>query len=415
MDLVRELTERGFVYQHTGESLTDIFGKGQTRTVYFGVDATADSMHVGHLVPFIMLNHILRAGHKVIFLFGGGTALIGDPSFREQERDIADIETIKRQCDGLEAGVRSLTHGENIEFVNNYDWLSQLTAIEFLRDVGKHFTVNGMVKKESVARRFESEHGISYTEFSYSLLQAYDYYHLHQKYGCDVQIGGSDQWGNVIAGVDLIRRKTGEEVHALTMQLITDRATGKKFGKSEGNAVWLSAEKTPPYTFYQWWLNTNDESVIDFLKLFTFRSLEEIAEIETAFQADPASRSAQQILAHEVTSFVHGEAAANAAARVSQVLFGGGSLLDLDESETDVLLNEAPVVEVSFSDPVVEVLVRAGLATSKREARTFIESGAITLADERVTNVTATVGDMTNGALALLRRGKRHVVVVKVV
>lgn len=413
MSLSQELQARGYVYQFSSEKLEDIFDAGVTRTVYLGIDPTADSMHVGHLVPYMMLNHIANAGHNVIVLMGGGTALIGDPSFKDQERDIASEETIAAQCNGLEENIRKISTSDAIRFVNNHDWLTKLGAVAFLRDVGKHFTVNAMIKKESVARRFEQEEGISYTEFSYSLLQAYDYYHLHTEYGCDVQIGGSDQWGNIIAGVDFIRRKTSDEVHALTMQLIVDRATGKKFGKSEGNAVWLDPKKTSPYQFYQFWLNTSDESVVDYLKLFTFLSLPEIEEIEKEFSLNPGGRHAQKRLAEAVTTFVHGAEVASSVEKVSELIFGEGSITELNTEEREILLANAPTSAVSEGEEVVEILVRAGLASSKREARTFIESGAITLGGAKLELPDATVtSEIFVQGIALLRRGKRHVSVL---
>lgn len=413
MDLAKELTERGFVHQHSAD-LATIFNSTK-RTVYLGIDPTASSMHVGHLVPYMMLNHIMNAGHQVIVVMGGGTALIGDPSFKEQERDIADVETIAAYAKGLEANVRKITTSDTVRFVNNYDWLSKLGAIEFLRDVGKHFTVNNMVKKESVARRFESEQGISYTEFSYSLLQAYDFYHLHQEYGCDVQIGGSDQWGNVIAGIDFIRRKTSNEVFALTMPLVIDKVSGKKFGKSEGNAVWLDPELTSPFAFYQFWLNTNDESVIEYLKLFTFVPLSEIADIEQEHSMDPGQRIAQRRLALEVTSFVHGEETALSVARISATLFGEVALTELTSDELATLEANAPLTEVSDQTPLVDILVSAALASSKREARTFIESGAVQINGEKVTDLSLVVAKTTHGPLLLVKRGKKNLSLVRVV
>lgn len=414
MSLARELTERGYVYQCSAESVAEVFD-GPPRTVYLGIDPTADSMHVGHLVPYMMLNHIARAGHQVIILMGGGTALIGDPSFKDQERDIADVSTITAQCAGLERNVRDITVGDDIRFVNNYDWLTELNAIEFLRDVGKHFSVNNMIKKESVARRFQDEAGISYTEFSYSLLQAYDFYHLHTTYGCNVQIGGSDQWGNIIAGVDYVRRRTGAAVYGLTMQLITDRATGKKFGKSEGNAVWLDPAKTSPFTFYQFWFNTSDESVIDYLKLFTFLSLEEIATIATEHQADPAARSAQKTLAHAVTSFVHNEAIANRVARASAALFGQVALRDLSADELAIVEHDAPLTECSADQPLPAVLVASGLAASMREARDFITRGAVAVDGVVINDVKTPLPQPERGDLVRIKRGKRNLAVVRLV
>jgi tyrosyl-tRNA synthetase len=413
MSLTTELQDRGFVYQFSSETLEEIFDSGVTRTVYLGIDPTADSMHVGHLVPFMMLNHIMNAGHNVIALIGGGTALIGDPSFKESEREIVGSEIIAQQCKGLEENVRKITTSDAIEFVNNHDWLEKLNAIEFLREVGKHFTVNAMIKKDSVSQRLESENGISYTEFSYALLQSYDFYHLHTEKNCDVQIGGSDQWGNVTSGIDFVRRKTGDKVHGVTMPLIIDTASGKKFGKSEGNAVWLDAEKTSPYTFYQFWLNTSDESVVSYLKLFTFLSLEEIAQLEQEFTMNPGARSAQKRLAFEVTTFVHGEEIAASVAKVSGILFGEGSLDALSVEEHAILQKNAPTKNVAVGDIIVDVLLESNLASSKREARTFIESGAVTIGATKIQDIDATLSDdLFTANVALIRRGKKNVTVL---
>ena len=406
MKLSEELTARGFIYQFSADSVAEILD-GTSRTVYLGIDPTADAIHVGNLVPFMMLNHIMKAGHKVILLMGGGTALIGDPSGRDTERELASVEKIHGQCAVMEAGVRTLSTGD-ITFVNNYDWLSKLSALDFMREVGKHFTVNAMIKKDSVSTRMESENGISYTEFSYSLLQAYDYLYLHQTMGADVQIGGSDQWGNLIAGVELIRRTTSDTAYALTMPLIVDKATGKKFGKSMGNAVWLSRHKTTPYELYQFWLNTSDESVIDYLKLFTFLSLAEIEAIAVEHQSDPSKRHAQRRLATEVVGFVHGATVITIIERINGLLFGGETVAALSANEVDMLRVEAPVTPVVSGTALVDVLITAELATSKREAREFIESGAIGINDQIITDSMAMITNAEWGALAILRRGKKN-------
>lgn len=406
MKLSEELMARGFVYQCSAESAAEVLD-GASRTVYLGIDPTADAIHVGNLVPFMMLNHIMKAGHKVILLMGGGTALIGDPSGRDTERELASVEKIQGQCAVMEAGVRTLSTGD-VTFVNNYDWLSKLSALDFMRDVGKHFTVNAMIKKDSVSTRMESEHGISYTEFSYSLLQAYDYLHLHQAMGADVQIGGSDQWGNLIAGVELIRRTTGDTAYALTMPLIVDKATGKKFGKSMGNAVWLSRHKTTPFQLYQFWLNTSDESVIDYLKLFTFLRLEEVEAIANEHQADPSKRVAQRRLATEVVGFVHGMGVITIIEKINGLLFGGESIATVSTEARVQLQAEAPVIKITSGTQLVDALIATELASSKREAREFIESGAVGMNDMTITDVAAVVMCDEWGALAILRRGKKN-------
>jgi tyrosyl-tRNA synthetase len=404
MKLSEELTQRGFISQISSDSLAEILD-GPKRTVYHGIDPTADSAHAGNFVVWILLRHLADNGHKVIFLVGGGTGMIGDPK-PDVERTLAEADVVAQRVSKLKAQAERL-----ILFVNNYDWLSKIDLITFLRDIGKHFTVNELVKKEAIANRLGSESGISYTEFAYPLLQAFDYLTLHREHGCDLQVGGSDQWGNIISGVDLIRRVEQKSVHALTVPLIVDKSTGKKFGKSEGNAVWLDAEKTSPYSFYQFWFNASDESVIDYLKLFTFLPLEKIAEIEQEFTANPGARSAQKVLAHEVTSFVHGEQAALSSAKVADILFGGGDIALLSSDEKEMLMANAPLHEVSAKASLIDLLVSSGLATSKREARTFIESGAVTFGSEKVEDVDRTV-DLLSGDLVPLRRGKKNFVIL---
>lgn len=402
---------RGFVYHHTGEDLAEVLD-GDRRVVYHGIDPTADSAHAGNFVNWVLLKHLHDAGHKVVFLVGGGTGLIGDPK-PDSERELADIATIEARVEKLRAQAARLLGAEGITFVNNYEWLGSLELIPFLRDVGKHFTVNELLKKDAIASRLESEAGLSYTEFAYPLLQGYDYLQLFERYSCDLQVGGSDQWGNILAGVELIRRKRQATVHALTVPLIIDRVTGKKFGKSEGNAVWLDADKTSPYTFYQFWLNTGDESVIDFLKLYTFLPLTEIEVIQERFERNPGDRYAQQRLAWEVTAFVHGAASADSIARVSATLFGEVALSELNEAERSLLRENAPFHEVASGTQLVDTLVATALATSKREARTFIESGAVQLGGvKQLEDVTLTVDAF--GPLTLLKRGKKQVAVVAI-
>ena len=372
MKLSEELKERGLIYQSSPEDASVILDEG-VRTVYLGIDPTADAIHVGNLVPYMLLNHLLNAGHKAIIVLGGGTALIGDPSGKDTEREFVDESVVKERCEKMKKNVRALTASKEITFVNNHDWLSKLDMIEFLRDVGKYFTVNAMMKRDSVATRLASESGISFTEFSYALLQSYDYYHLHTKYGCDLQIGGSDQWGNIVSGIDYIRRRTGNEVYGLTLPLVIDSATGKKFGKSMGNAVWLDKEKTTPYDFYQFWFNTSDENVVLYLKMFTFLPLEEIREIEVAFKAHPGDRLAQRLLAEEVTRFVHGE---------------------------DVVI-ERPTLRLASGTSLLEGVLTSGLASSKREAREFITGGAVTIDGEKMTDPDALL------RAGVLQRGKK--------
>lgn len=409
MTLSEELTARGFVYQCSTETVGDVFD-GDKKTVYLGIDPTADAIHVGNLVPFMMLNHIMNAGHRVILLLGGGTALIGDPSGRDSERELASVEKITNQAAVMANSIRQLSTG-TITFVNNYDWLSKISALDFMRDIGKHFTINAMIKKESVAKRMESEHGISYTEFSYSLLQGFDYLHLHQTEGVNVQIGGSDQWGNLIAGIELVRRVTGDEVHAVTMPLIVDKASGKKFGKSMGNAVWLSRHKTSPYELYQFWLNTSDESVIDYLKLFTFLSLDEITAVQSEHEKDPSLRVAQRRLADEVIRFVHGNDALEGVLLATAVLFGQRDLVTLTAGEHTLMLAEATIHHIPADQTLVDSLIATGLAESKREARTFITDGAVALNEEVIHDENFMVAPHID-KVAVLRRGKKNRVFV---
>lgn len=412
MKLSEELQERGFIYQYSNDDLGKILD-GPKRTVYLGIDPTASSIHVGNLVPYMLLNRLMQAGHKVILLMGGATALIGDPGGKNEERPFVEAKIIAEQAKIMEAGIRKFVTGD-VLFVNNYDWLSKLSMIDYLRNVGKYFTVNAMIKKDIVANRLTDDNSISYTEFSYSLLQGYDYYHLHTEYGCDLQIGGSDQWSNILSGVEYIRKTTGDEVFALTMPLVVDKSTGKKFGKSEGNAVWLDADKTSPYQFYQFWLNTADESVSDYLKIFTFLSLEEIANIARDFEHNPEERGAQKRLAYEVTKFIHGVTITESIQKVSSMLFGNGLLSDLSSEDLVILTDNAPVCDVKEEEPITDILVRSELASSKREARTFIESGAIILNEEKVsdTDRTLTHNDLNRG-IAILKRGKKKMCVLQ--
>ena len=412
MKLSEELLQRGFIYQFSTENLGDILD-GAPRTVYLGIDPTAEAIHVGNLVPYMLLNHLLKAGHKVILLVGGGTALIGDPSGKDTERELSSLELVRERAQKMEENIKKLTVGD-IQFVNNYDWLSKLSAIEFLRDVGKHFTVNNLMKKDAISARLNSETGISYTEFSYALLQSYDFFHLHKHFNVDLQIGGSDQWGNITGGIDYVRRTTGDTVHGLTMQLIVDKATGKKFGKSMGNAIWLDSKKTTPYELYQFWFNIDDESVVAYLKLFTFLSLETIAEIEREHASAPEKRLAQLRLADEVITFVHGNEAAQAAKKVTEVLFGKALITTLSQAELEVVKNNAPKSIVAEGVTLVDMLVETGLATSKREARTFIVSKAVSINEVVIEDSEAVVTKATHGTLCIVRKGKKSRVLVEI-
>lgn len=413
MKLSEELTARGFIHQFSAEHLSEIVD-GETLTVYHGIDPTADSAHAGNFVVWMLLRHLANHGHKVIFLVGGGTGMIGDPK-PDVERPLSDAQEVAKRVVKLKAQAEALLGGQAIEFVNNYDWLGTVDLITFLRDIGKHFSVNELIKKDAIATRLASESGLSYTEFAYPLLQAFDYLTLYRTHGCNLQVGGSDQWGNIIAGVDLIRRIERAAVHAVTVPLIIDKTTGKKFGKSEGNAVWIDAEKTTPYTFYQFWLGVADENVIDYLKLFTFIPLTEIAEIEREVEQNPGGRVAQLRLAVAVTSFVHGEALCRSVGRVSACLFGDTPIAELSLEETTLLLHNAPHSEAVNGVALIDALVTSGLATSKREARTFVESGAVAVNGAKLTAVDALLTATDYGNLVHLKRGKKQVALVSLV
>lgn len=411
MSLSNELTLRGFIHQHTSEDISDVLD-GPKRTIYHGIDPSADSAHAGNMVIWLLLHHLAKAGHKIIFLVGGGTGMIGDPK-PNAERVLQDVAITDGNVEKIKAQAQRLIGGSSsaITFVNNKDWLAKEGLLTFLRDIGKHFTVNELIKKDAIATRLSSDVGLSYTEFAYPLLQGYDYLVLNREQGCDVQVGGSDQWGNIVAGVDLIRRKEQKTVHAITVPLVIDKSTGKKFGKSEGNAIWLDAEKTSPFAFYQFWLNQGDAGVVDYLKLFTLLSLEEINSIEAEFVQNPSERSAQRKLALAVTTFVHGEETATAVANVAGILFGGTDANTLSLVEKNILLNNAPAIAAPTPIALIELLVTSALATSNREARTFIESGAITFGANKITDLD-TVITLQTGDIKLLKRGKKQVVIV---
>lgn len=404
------LRERGYVYQHSSEKLEEITD-GQKRTVYLGVDPTAESVHVGNLVAYMLLRRFAEAGHKIILVLGGGTGMIGDPK-PDVERPLLDEDTIASRVKKLKSQAAGLLGGIDVRVVNNADWLTELNLVEFLRDVGKYFTVNSLIKKDAISARMESEEGISFTEFSYPLLQAYDFWHLFKEYNCDVQIGGSDQWGNIVAGVDLIRRKENKAAYALTIPIITDKATGKKFGKSEGNAVWLDPAMTSPYAFYQFWLNVSDESVEDYLKLFTMLEMTEIDALMMLHKRDKKERHAQKTLAREVTKLVHGDEAAAKAETVTQVLFGEASVAGLDAEGAAILRAAAPVCETKVGTSLIDALIESKLAASKREAKQFLAEKAVVLNEELVDEKRKLEAKDFHNNLALLKRGKKNVCVL---
>lgn len=412
MTLAEELKARGLI-EHTSAPVEDILRA--KRTAYLGVDPSADSMHAGNLLVVLTMKRLADAGHKIMLLVGGGTGMIGDP--RESgERVLADKKAVERNKKALKAQMQRII-GAKVEVVDNADWLLKVGLIDFLRDVGKHFTVNELIKRDIIRRRLETpDESISYTEFAYSLLQGYDFFVLNQKRGVDLQLGASDQWTNILSGVELIRRKAGKEAFALTTPLVTD-AAGKKFGKSEGNAIWLDAAKTSPFAFYQFWLNQPDEMVEKYLKMFTFLPLSEIEALVTAHTENRSARTAQRALARAVTALVHGEKAAAAAAAVAEVLFAGAPLSELDASSRAALLVDAPTLPVRRADiasglSILDVLATSSLTASKGEARRLIEAKGITLNGEAVLADQALRLEDLPGGLALLRKGKRDVLVL---
>ncbi len=412
MKLAKELETRGFLKQTSVDDPEIIFDR-EKRVVYLGIDPTADSAHAGNLVVWIFLKHLIKHGHKVVFLVGGGTGLIGDPK-ADAERVLLERGEVLNNVNKIKTQAQRIL-GKEVIFVDNYEWLGAIGLIDFLRDIGKHFTVNELIKKEALAKRLENEVGLSYTEFAYPLLQAYDYLKLFRDYNCTLQIGGSDQWGNIVAGVDLIRRVEQKTVFAATVPLIIDKVTGKKFGKSEGNAVWLDAEKTSPFTFYQFWLNTADENVIDYLKIYTFLSLEEIIDLEKNTKEKPEERKAQKALAKEVTVLVHEADVFSKIEQATEFLFSGKQLNSLSAMEIETLKEITPKVFINDGENLVEVLIKSGLAVSKREARTFIESGAVTLDGEKITDLEFLVKRKSLAEdILLLKRGKRKVALVEV-
>ncbi|HEL2357353.1 TPA: tyrosine--tRNA ligase [Streptococcus suis] len=411
MNIFEELKARGLVFQTTDEeALVKALTEGQV-SYYTGYDPTADSLHLGHLVAILTSRRLQLAGHKPYALVGGATGLIGDPSFKDAERSLQTKDTVDgwvTKIQGQLSRFLDFENGDNkAEMVNNYDWFSDISFIDFLRDVGKYYTVNYMMSKDSVKKRIET--GISYTEFAYQIMQGYDFYELNDKHNVTLQIGGSDQWGNMTAGTELLRRKADKSGHVMTVPLITD-STGKKFGKSEGNAVWLDADKTSPYEMYQFWLNVMDDDAVRFLKIFTFLSLDEIAEIEKQFDAARHERLAQKILAKEVVTLVHGEEAYNQALNITEQLFAG-NIKNLSAKELKQGLSNVPNYTVQAEDNlnIVELLVTSGIVTSKRQAREDVANGAIYVNGERVQDLDYTLSDSDkiDGELTVIRRGKK--------
>lgn len=413
MDILQNLEKRGLIQQTTNEAgLKNHLANTEVK-LYCGFDPTGDSLHIGHLLPVTMLKRFQEAGHKPIALIGGGTGMIGDPSGRSSERSLNTAETVKGYADALQNQLNGLLNFDgstnSVLARNNHDWLSEMSVIDFLRDAGKHFTVNYMLAKDSVASRIED--GISYTEFSYMLLQSIDFLNLYKEEGVSLQIGGSDQWGNITAGLEFIRRSVDEEnveAYGLTVPLIT-KADGSKFGKTAGGAIWLDPEKTSPYEFYQFWYNTDDRDVLRFLNYFTFLSHEELEEIAKETEADPGARIAQKKLAEEMTTFVHGTDALNRAIKISEALFSG-EIKELSTDEIKEGFKDVPTYETSDKElELVDLLVEAKISPSKRQAREDINNGAIYINGERnqEVNHVITDSDRLEETFTVIRRGRR--------
>ncbi|HGZ9222696.1 tyrosine--tRNA ligase [Staphylococcus aureus] len=408
--LIEDLKWRGLIYQQTDEQgIEDLLNKEQV-TLYCGADPTADSLHIGHLLPFLTLRRFQEHGHRPIVLIGGGTGMIGDPSGKSEERVLQTEEQVDKNIEGISKQMHNIfefgtDHGAVL--VNNRDWLGQISLISFLRDYGKHVGVNYMLGKDSIQSRLE--HGISYTEFTYTILQAIDFGHLNRELNCKIQVGGSDQWGNITSGIELMRRMYGQtDAYGLTIPLVT-KSDGKKFGKSESGAVWLDAEKTSPYEFYQFWINQSDEDVIKFLKYFTFLGKEEIDRLEQSKNEAPHLREAQKTLAEEVTKFIHGEDALNDAIRISQALFSG-DLKSLSAKELKDGFKDVPQVTLSNDTTnIVEALIETGISPSKRQAREDVNNGAIYINGERQQDVNYALApeDKIDGEFTIIRRGKK--------
>jgi tyrosyl-tRNA synthetase len=412
MRLLEDLAYRGLIYQSTDQEKLDERLEREPIVLFCGFDPTADSLHIGHLLPILMLRRFQQYGHQPIALVGGGTGLIGDPSGKATERTLNTKEVVEGFSNKIRTQLSRFLDFEKAEkpalLANNYDWLGELDLISFLRDVGKHFSLNYMLAKESVNSRLEK--GISFTEFSYMILQSYDYLELHRRYGCELQVGGSDQWGNITAGTELIRKsdmKT-DDLFGLTIPLVT-KSDGTKFGKTEGGAVWLDADKTSPYVFYQFWLNTDDADVIKYLKYFTFLSKDQIEDLTQTLETAPEERKAGRILAEEMTRLVHGEEALSRAQNITAALFQG-KVSSLTASEISEGFQDVPSSTIEGVElPLVDVLVQVGAAKSKREAREFMQNGAVTVNDERVTDTSTLVNTLKaiDDKFLVIRRGKK--------
>lgn len=408
-NLLEELKYRDLVYQQTDEEGIKKLLETESVSIYCGTDPTGDSLHVGHLLPFLTLKRFAKYGHKPVVLVGGGTGIIGDPSGRSEERQLQSLETIAENAKKLENQLRNIfREDENIEFVNNGDWLGKMSMIEFLRDYGKLINVNYMLAKDSVSSRLEN--GLSFTEFSYTLLQGIDYAYLNEHHGVKMQLGGSDQWGNITTGLEIMRKLRGDvEAYGFTIPLML-KSDGTKFGKSTGGAVWLDPEKTTPYEFYQFWFNTADNDTISAIKKFTFLEKEEIEKLEESLAKEPHLRLAQKALAEELVKIVHGEAALESALNITKALFSG-NIKELTLDELKVAVKGMPKAQLPKDDiNIVDFLVESGVVTSKRQAREDVNNGAISINGDKVTDLAFTIDNSSRleDSFTVVRRGKKN-------
>lgn len=404
MKLSEELMWRGFVNQTTFEDIGAL--DGDSISFYFGVDPSADSMTIGNLASIMMVNHFIKGGHKAHLLVGGATGLIGDPDGKSSERTLQTLDNIAKNKQAIASQYHQLLGGNEFTLVDNYDWFKDINYLDFLRDIGKNVPMSQMLGRDFVKSRLGSDgSGISYAEFSYSLIQGYDFLHLNREFGVTLQLCGADQWGNSITGVDLIRRLDGKQVNVYSIPLIVNKSTGIKFGKSEGGAVWLDANKTSVYQYYQFWLNSDDIGVIDYLKIFTMLSKDEIDELESQVAENPGGRAAQKALAREATILVHGEERTRSIERVNAVLFGGADFNNLEEQDLMALSSEIPVVSTGKS--LIEILVESKIASSNGEARRLIDGGAISVNSQKI-NEDSLIND-----ISLIKKGKNNFVLVR--
>jgi len=404
MKLSDELTWRGFVNQTTYDDISIL--DGDPISFYFGVDPSSDSMTIGNLAAAMMVRHFIDYGHKAYLLVGGATGMIGDPDGKADERNLKTLDEIAKNKAGIASQYKKVFNGKDFTLVDNYDWFKDINYLDFLRMVGKHVPMSQMLGREFIQSRLGNDgSGISYAEFSYSLIQGYDFVHLSREYGVTLQVCGADQWGNSIAGVDLIRRMDGKEAHVYSTPLVINKATGVKFGKSEGGAIWLDDKKTSVYKFYQFWLNADDAGVIDYIKIYTLLGKDEIDELEVQTNTNPAERLAQKALAREVTTLVHGKERTDSVERVTDVLFGKSEFKTLQPGDFDELASE--ILTISLGKTIIESLVESGVSSSNGEARRLITSGAISINGIKISE------DQTINAVSLIKKGKNSFILAR--